>query len=509
MPPIVPSIRWLSAWVLLTVLACIAIAGWRHHALRTEFDSQARALSRAVAQRVDQHDAHLTNLAAVAQLDDPGQAGFLAVASAVRKYYPRITAIHLVGLSPVPRVIAASAESSASPGWLATLGGPVATLAPGRASIFSGAPQGAYLLVKRVGSEPLSALVLTIDAARLVAADSPIGMSDWALISPGAATLGDASVASGSPALTTLQSRTELESASQPLQLVQRRILHRADLLPTGLAVLAAIVAAGLLAATVAMLRLRLARRQSRLQAQELRLAHAMRVNGLGELASGIAHELTQPMTALLSQNQAALRLLQSGAPAHELEGVIHTNIRLVRRSSAILDRMRSYVSQRALRLESTDLAAVAQGVADLTRADLHQRGIDLQVQLSEPVHAMVDPVSLEQVLHNLVRNAAEAFGPGSHHAAGGSQRRITLSTRPGAESPQVCVEDTGPGIAAQDMAKVFTPFFTTKPGGMGLGLPLCERLVEAMGGRIEWHSEAARGTRFTVHLRPAGPEAA
>jgi signal transduction histidine kinase len=108
-------------------------------------------------------------------------------------------------------------------------------------------------------------------------------------------------------------------------------------------------------------------------------------------------------------------------------------------------------------------------------------------------------------VLHNLVRNAAEALQGGAVRAPEGA--RIVIATRHGGgpgEMVQVAVRDNGPGIGSEQMSRLFEPFFTTKPGGMGLGLSLCERLVETLGGRIEVHSVPGGGSEFIVHLRSA-----
>ncbi|WP_219218218.1 sensor histidine kinase [Variovorax boronicumulans] len=500
-----PSWRWLAAWLLLMVLGAALLAGWRFHQLSQRFDDEARTLHRTIAQRVGQHDAHLTNLHAIAQLDDPQRATFRAVASAIQTFYPRIVAIDLMRLSPTPEVLASTRNASVAPPRLDVVAQRAATLGAGKAAMLDAPVGPGYAMVKRIGDAPLSALVLQIDAAQLLAPDGPVhpalaGAAVWLTDAHG-------TVFGGQPVDArdarerwprTLGFAQSLGSTSQPLQLVLTRRLGWAELLPAGGLLALAIGGAALLWAVGSVQRVRRARREAARQAQELRLAHAMRVNGLGEMASGIAHELTQPLTAMLSQSQAGLRLIEQGADAAAMVPILQANVRLARRSGDILERIRSYVSQREPTVEAVALNALVEGVAELAQADLQTRGIALELAL-DPAGPMVriDAISVEQVLHNLVRNAAEAL-------QGQDGARITVRTRSDAAGAQVAVIDNGPGIAPEQLARVFQPFFTTKEGGMGLGLSLCERLVENIGGRIEVQSTPGTATVFTVHLKGA-----
>ncbi|MGJ7541330.1 sensor histidine kinase [Variovorax sp. LT1R16] len=494
-----PSWRWLAAWALLMVLGAALLAGWRFNQLSQRFDDEARTLHRTIAQRVGQHDAHLTNLHAIAQLDDPQRATFRAVASAIQTFYPRIVAIDLVRLVPTPEVLASTRNASAAPVRLDAVTQRAATLGAGKAAMLDAPVGTGYAMVKRIGDAPLSALVLQVDAAQLIAPDglAPANTAVWLTDAHG-------QVFGGRPAEPeetwprALGFAQDLGSTSQPLQLVLSRRLGGAELLPAGGLLALAIGSAALLWAAGSVQRVRRARREAARQAQELRLAHAMRVNGLGEMASGIAHELTQPLTAMLSQSQAGLRLIEQGADAAAMVPILQANVRLARRSGDILERIRSYVSQREPAEEAVALNALVDGVAELVQADLHTRGIALELALDPagPV-VRIDAISVEQVLHNLVRNAAEAL-------QGRDGARITVRTRTDAAGAQVAVIDNGPGIAPEQLARVFQPFFTTKEGGMGLGLSLCERLVENIGGRIEVQSTPGEGSVFTVHLKKA-----
>ncbi len=505
-----PAGRRVALWLGLLLVGVALLAAWRYAQLEARFADEARTLHRTIAQRIGQHDAHLTSLAAIAQLDDPAHVSFLAVAAAVQNFYPRIASIDLVRIAPAVEVLASTrTRTAAVPFALAEVQQRAAALAAGRAAMLEAPAGPGYALVKRMGTAPPSALVLVIDAARLLEPDGAVeaGTRMWLTDARGTA-LGQVPPPEERRLVSwprTLRFEQALPSTSQPLQLVVTRHPRRAELLPAGWLLLLAAGAAALLWLQGSVQRVRRARREAVLQARELRLAHAMRVNGLGEMASGIAHELTQPLTAMLSQSQAGLRLIEQGADASAMVPILQANVRLARRSGEILDRIRSYVSQRDPVVTAAALNPLVGGVADLARADLQARGITLELALDTQAPVVrIDAIAIEQVLHNLVRNAAEALQGGAVRAAEGA--RIVIATRGagGGDTVQVAVRDNGPGIGSEQLGRLFEPFFTTKPGGMGLGLSLCERLVETLGGRIEVRSVPGGGSEFIVHLRSA-----
>ncbi|MBQ0818829.1 sensor histidine kinase, partial [Microvirga sp. HBU67558] len=135
--------------------------------------------------------------------------------------------------------------------------------------------------------------------------------------------------------------------------------------------------------------------------------------------------------------------------------------------------------------------------VAELMQGDLERRGIALELGLdpSDPV-CVVDRVSVEQVVHNLVRNAADAV-----EALPQERRTVSVTTTADRDAAAIVVRDLGPGIPAVDLPRLFEPFFTTKPDGMGLGLSLCERIVEGFGGQIMAASAPEGGAVFTIRL--------
>jgi signal transduction histidine kinase len=463
---------------------------------------EGTTLHRIVSQRVEQHDAHLTSLAAVLASSNAESASFRAVIEAMQRFYPRIAAVELIETASAGSVPPSLADFDP-----ATLSARVSALAPGQAVTLasrSGSPF--YALVKRVpdvGHGP-RALVLVIDARLLTEPEG--GLPDDAALKLSDAA-GTAIVQHGWPlqagaSIPEIAFAKALGSRSQPLVLELARRPAFVELLPPGL-LFGWPIAAGLgLFLLLAVLRERRASRRAReavrLHEHDARLAHAMRVNTVGEMASGIAHEITQPLTAILSQSQAGLRLARSAEVVPgDLVGVLEANVRHARRAGEILERLRAYVTRREPQRQPNDLNRIVSNVAELSQRDLQERGVTLRLELSEPgPQALLDRVSIEQVVHNLVRNAAEAV-----EAMPAGRREIVLATRLVDGEAEITVADDGPGIAEADMARLFEPFFTTKSSGMGLGLPLCERLVEAAGGRIAARNGAERGAIFSVRF--------
>jgi signal transduction histidine kinase len=501
------AIKAIGAWLGLLIIGVAAVAGINLAQLRNGFEAEARTLHRVVSQRVDQHDAHLTSLAAVLASSDRSFTTVRAVAGAVLRFYPRITAIDVISLAPIPDLVFTTREVQPGRPKVNGLAATAADLAAGQAVVAPGpAVEATYHLVKKLAptTAPAGALVMVIDARRLVEpeGDLPSGLS-LALRGPSGREL----VRAGEPRPTggpvpSLTFEKELGSRSQPLLLQVARRPALGELLPPlTLALVAAATGIGVLLAGF-VLRERRAAREARERASfhehQARLAHAMRVNTVGEMASGIAHELTQPLTAILSRSQAGLRLARSPSPdPGEIISALDANVRLAKRAGDILMRLRAYVSNSAPAPEPASLNGLVRNVAELVQGDLERRGIGLELGLDmeDPV-CVVDRVSIEQVVHNLVRNAADAV-----EAVPQKQRTVRVATGSEDGSGTIVVRDQGPGIAPADLPRLFEPFFTTKSDGMGLGLPLCERLVESFGGRITAANAPEGGAVFTLRL--------
>lgn len=228
-------------------------------------------------------------------------------------------------------------------------------------------------------------------------------------------------------------------------------------------------------------------------------MAHASRVNALGEMASGMAHELTQPLTAILAQAQAGRHLCRRGEPA-ALEPVLLTIADQAKRAAAILERLRTWTRPPRDADRRCRIGEAMTNVQMLLSPEAGRRGIALSVQADQPLQDVLgDPVELEQILFNLVRNAIEAAGdtPSGH---------VRVSARSEDAEAVIEVADNGPGIPPALRDRVFEPFVSGKPEGTGLGLALCRRLAERRGGTVTLQDNRA-GTVFQLRLPHADPQ--
>jgi len=241
------------------------------------------------------------------------------------------------------------------------------------------------------------------------------------------------------------------------------------------------------------------------LEVNELRqkLAHAGRVTMLGQLASALAHELSQPLSAIQHNIETAQILLQRDPiDMRLLREIIDDVLRDDRRAAEVLQRLRTWLKQGRINMEIVSINELAEDVVALIRADAITKhvAIDLSVPGTlPPVRA--DRVQLSQVLLNLMMNGIEAVT-----AHSGAQRRISVEARVGADGCcEISVTDTGPGIPPDQLDRIFEPFVTAKPNGMGIGLSISRSIVEAHGGRL-WAENGARGAtfHFTVPLQVA-----
>ncbi|MEQ8232300.1 MAG: ATP-binding protein [Gammaproteobacteria bacterium] len=237
---------------------------------------------------------------------------------------------------------------------------------------------------------------------------------------------------------------------------------------------------------------------------QELRtmrdeIAHLSRVTMLGELSGAIAHELNQPLAAILSNAQAAQRFMAAGGDAQaEVEEILADIVTEDRRASEVIYRLRSLLRKGELALEEVGLNEAVQDVLKLLRSDLINRKVELDIELAEEdIKVRAARVQLQQVLVNLVVNACDALAQ-----LGPSERRVTVKVAPcGDTSALVSVADNGPGISQQLANRIFEPFVTTKEQGMGLGLAVCRTIVLAHGGQLWVDDSSDSGARFCFTL--------
>jgi hypothetical protein len=228
------------------------------------------------------------------------------------------------------------------------------------------------------------------------------------------------------------------------------------------------------------------------------------RMTRMGELTAAIAHELNQPLTAILSNAQAALRFMDHADPdPDQLREILKDIVEDDRRAGNVIRSLRSLVKRGTAREEPVDLNGVIQEVLALVHSDAVARKVDLRSRLAEDLPRLLgDKALLQQVLLNLLMNAVEAV---TEQAAGA--RAVTVGTERGAAGTlRLYVRDTGPGLPPDKMERVFEPFFTTRQGGLGMGLAITASIVARHRGRIWAENNPAGGATFFVELPAAGP---
>ncbi|TKD06497.1 hypothetical protein E8A74_19375 [Polyangium fumosum] len=245
-------------------------------------------------------------------------------------------------------------------------------------------------------------------------------------------------------------------------------------------------------------------RRTDELMATNQRLTHMNRVAAMSELAASIAHELNQPLAAILSNAQAARRLLQRPTPdVNEALSALADIVDDDRRAATIIQRMRAMLKKGTPRADGQNLNELASEVARLVGNDALLRGVALRLDLTPRLpEVRGDGIQLQQVVLNLVVNALDAV---ADRPAGA--RLVVVRTRGnGKDRVLLSVEDSGKGIAPAEMERVFEAFYTTKAEGLGVGLPISRSIVEAHGGRLWAENNPGEGATFWCAL-PIGEE--
>ena len=212
-------------------------------------------------------------------------------------------------------------------------------------------------------------------------------------------------------------------------------------------------------------------------------LAHLARVASMGEMAASLAHELHQPLGAIMNNAQVAVDLASAGfEKREELKEILQDIVEDDRRAGEIIGRVRELVTKRVSQRTRVSMSDIVQSVADLLAREAGARQITLEAADStDPLLVSGDRVQLQQVALNLLRNALDATAAGP-----AAERRVWVSTAPsGAHLVHVVVADNGPGLAAGTERRLFEAFYTTKTGGMGMGLSIARSIVESHGGKI------------------------
>ncbi|SFU92337.1 His Kinase A (phospho-acceptor) domain-containing protein [Polaromonas sp. YR568] len=474
---------WLLAWCLITALGCVVMERLALTQLRDAFDTDMRIAHRLLSQRVVQHDAMMATLA----LLQPQREASPSAQPEQRlvSVYPQILEAQRrdPGAS-WPRDNLRIAEEKSRQSRHAEL-----------ADVDFG--QGRYQLV--LSAHPTS-------HALLIDLRSTVPWSDWPMApeqSPVRVSLDYAGQSfllqpgklDGSGWRFDFQKH--LASESQPFDVVATREVGWSEL-PWGEMLAWAVLVAALLGTWMTVLGQRAARRRAE---ELLRLGQVARLNSLGELAAGMAHELNQPLTAVLANTQAAGRLLDDDPPElATARDAMRQAVEQARRASEVVGRLRRAIERPgpAGAIEPVLLQQAVRNALYLLEPEFKRRGVaqpDLE-QAGQPHAVLADPVALEQVIHNLLMNALQAL-----EQVAAPQRKLTLALREDKGQGVLSVRDSGPGIPPELLPNIFQPFFTTRDKGLGLGLSLCETLAGNMGGTLTARNAPPHGAEFQLSL--------
>jgi two-component system sensor histidine kinase TtrS len=240
-------------------------------------------------------------------------------------------------------------------------------------------------------------------------------------------------------------------------------------------------------------------RTEEEAQLRREQLAHTARVNVIGEMAASVAHEISQPLTAIINYAQGSVRRMRAAdIDGHRLLSVFEQITAQAQRAADAILTLRRFVARHRPQRVQADINSLVKQVVALAAGETRKRGIAIELELSESLPPVsVDDVQIEQVILNLLRNGAEALA-----SAETAARELKVRTALADDgSVEISISDTGPGLPPRLAAKLFEPFFTTKPDGVGLGLAISRSIIETHGGRIWVTPNTDRGVtfRFTV----------
>ena len=241
--------------------------------------------------------------------------------------------------------------------------------------------------------------------------------------------------------------------------------------------------------------------KKSQEEAQRLQqeLSHLARVSTMGELSASLAHELNQPLTAILTNAQVAQRLIAGGNPdLAELGEILADIVADDQRAGEVVHRVRSLIHKGKVEVQRLDLNGVVWDVVRLVRSEALIQDVSVILELNPlPMLIRGDRIQMQQVLLNLIINGLEAI----KEAGSGDATLVVRTMQPDEHWVQVTVEDTGVGIARDALDGIFQPFHTSKDNGMGMGLSICRSIVQAHGGRIWAETSRERGAEFHMLL--------
>lgn len=244
-------------------------------------------------------------------------------------------------------------------------------------------------------------------------------------------------------------------------------------------------------------------RSERRLHEMQQELLHVSRLSTMGQMASTMAHELNQPLTAAGNYVNASRRLLAGGKPEHR-DRIIENMGKAVEqteRAGQIIRRLRGFIGGGDAQRKPEDLNQTVEEACALALVGAKYREVQFRLDLAADLPpVLIDRVQIQQVVLNLVRNAVEAMD-------GVERRELSVATKSGPPGwVKVSVTDTGPGLDTEVVAKLFQPFVSSKASGMGLGLSICRTIVEGHGGELALEASGGQGSMFAFTL-PAAPE--
>lgn len=241
---------------------------------------------------------------------------------------------------------------------------------------------------------------------------------------------------------------------------------------------------------------------RQRLTSLQSSLIHMSRVNAMGAMASSIAHELNQPLTAVASYTRAAVKLLRMGRLDEELAGILASASDQSLRAGEIIRRLRQLVAPVEATIGPCSLASIIDEACAIGLIDARRMAVEVSVSYDREMEVLADKIQAQQVLLNLIRNALEAL-------AATEERRLSVRAEPfQGRFVKISVADSGPGITDEVKNRLFSAFNSSKDGGLGIGLSICRTIVEAHGGKI-WAEEGLdKGACFSFLLQVTTPAA-
>jgi len=465
------------AGVAISLAGCIILARVELQQIRAAFETDARIVHRLFSQRTAQQDAIMAMLA----LLQPETRGSSPPGPRISAVYPQILELQRREAGSAwsgPALQSAETESRNSR----------------RAAIAEvDFAAGRYRLVH--AADP-SSYAATIDLRAMVPRE------EWPLAeqSPVLVALEHGSqryvvqAGDGGRGPWRFEFRKRLAADSQPFDAVLTRSAGWAEL--PWLKMLAwTLATAAIVAALLALARQRAARRRAE---ELLRLGQVARLNTLGELAAGMAHELNQPLTAIIAGSQTAKRLLDEDPPdLATMRDAMQRTVEQARRAADVIGRMRRAVERPEIanRLQPVRLQDALRNALYLLEPESARLGVQPVIS-GDGLTLLAEPVALEQIIHNLLANALQALAqvpPG--------ERALQLTMRAEGRRGVLSVSDSGPGIPAELLPRIFEPFFTTRNDGLGLGLSLCESLAAEMNGRLSAAPAVPRGAVLHLEL--------